>query len=137
MGRGLPPAYIFSIGDDRVRMSGDLNPVFHMLKECKYRDRVIRESPNVLAVKFAPLPHDLLANKDLHTVLTWLTNHGVAFSPDHSHDRSALDLGLELQNRGLLPKRITIIDWASQDQWKVREVFAHNPTHRSPAPEVH
>ncbi len=122
MGRGIPPAYVFTVLADRVLLSGELRNVFHMLKDSHLRARVSRETPSTLAVRFSPEEGGHSENSDLHGLLRWLTEHGVAFAADHNAERS-LASPLSLQGRGVLPNRITSIEWSSQDQWKVREHF--------------
>ncbi len=133
MGHGTPPAYVFTVLVDRVLLSGELRNVFHMLKGSPLRERVSRETPSTLAVRFTPEDGDHLNNSDLHTLLRWLTEHGVAFASDRDQQRSVADFALELQRRGLLPRRITSIEWSSQDQWKVKEHLVRTHLHSAPS----
>ena len=134
MGRGIPPAYVFTVLADRVLLSGELRNVFHMLKDSHLRARVSRETPSTLAVRFSPEEGGHFENSDLHGLLRWLTDHGVAFAADHNAERSVAELALSLQDRGVLPNRITSIEWSSQDQWKVREHFLRTRVQSAPAP---
>jgi hypothetical protein len=134
MGRGIPPAYILNVLTDRVLLSGELRNVFHMLKGSHLRDRVSRETPSTLAVRFAPEDAGHFENPDLHTLLRWLTEHGVAFASDRGQQRSVADFAFELQGRGLLPRRITSIEWSNQDQWTVKEHIVRTHLRSAPTP---
>ena len=132
MGRGIPPAYVFTVLADRVLLSGELRDIFRMLKESRLRDRVSRETPSTLAVRFVGGSGEALENNDLHSLLKWFTEHGVAFAEDRDRDRSVAELARALQGKGSLPRRITSIEWLSPDEWKVREHFAQPFHHAVP-----
>jgi hypothetical protein len=134
MGRGTPPAYAFAVLADRVLLSGELRNVFHMLKDSRLRDRVGRESPSTLAIRFTAEPSGHLQNPDLHALLRWLTEHGVALAQDRNREQSVAELGRELQRLGLLPRRITTIEWSSQDEWKIGEHVVRPHLHAIPSP---
>ena len=118
MGRGTPPAYIFSILADRVLLSGDLSAVFRMLRDSPYRARTARETPSTVAVCLAPPGADDGEN-DFHALLRWLSDHGVAFAEKHHGAISIVTIARRLQQSGALPRRIAVIRWSSQDEWKV------------------
>lgn len=119
MGRGVPPAYIFSILADRVLLSGDLSAIFRMLRDSAYRTRTTRETPSTVAVRFAPAD-DADGGTDAHALLKWLSEHGVSFAEKHRDAASVASIARGLQQSGVLPRRIAVIRWSSQDEWKVR-----------------
>jgi hypothetical protein len=134
MGRGIPPAYAFAVLADRVLLSGELRDVFRMLKGSRLRDRISRETPSILAVRFSPESAGHLQSPDVHALLRWLTEHGVAFAEDRNREASVAELGRELQSRGVLPRRITTIEWSSQDEWKIHEHVIRPHPHAVPSP---
>lgn len=133
MGRGIPPAYVFTVLADRVLLAGGLRDVFRMLKDSSLRDRVSRETASTLAVRYSGGPDGVLDNSDLHALLKWLTEHGVAFAEDGGQEGSVAELGRALQTKGALPRRITSIEWLSPDEWKVREHYVPAARRAMPA----
>ncbi len=105
-----------------------------MLKASRLRDRVSRETPSTLAVRYDHGGDGAHDNSDLHALLTWLTEHGVAFAEDRDLERSVAELGRALQQRGSLPRRITSIEWLSPDEWKIREHFSQAVRPRAQVP---
>jgi hypothetical protein len=118
MGRGLPPAYIFSILPDRVMLSGDLSAIFRLLRASRYRDQTARETPSAVAVSFpAGVNSQDTAERD--QLLRWLSDRSVAFAEKHPGPGSIASFARRLQETGALPSRIAVIRWSSQDEWRV------------------
>lgn len=120
MGRGIPPAYIFSILPDRLLLSGGLTAIFGMLRDSRYRAQTSRETPSTVAVRFTQGLPEIEAVAERHALLRWLSDHGVAFAEKHSSPTSVAAVARGLQQSGALPRRIAVIRWSSQDEWKVR-----------------
>lgn len=119
MGKGIPPAYVFSILADRVLLAGDLSAVFRMLRDSPYRNLTVRETPSTVTIRLADHVGDG-GEKEHHALLRWLSDHGVAFAEKHPGAASIATIARALQRSGDLPRRIAVIRWSSQDDWKVR-----------------
>lgn len=115
MGRGLPPAYIFSVLSDRVLLSGDLSSIFRLLRASTYRTQTERETPSTVAVHLATAE----TSTERDELLRWLSDRGVAFAEKHPGPSSVASFARRLQATGALPRRIAVIRWSSQDEWKV------------------
>lgn len=123
MGRGIPPAYVSAILQNRVLIAGNVSRVYPMLMQDGFRERVRRETPTSVAIHFSPTGGETNSDPAMHAVLRWLTDHGVAFAESREHAESVADVARMLQQRRRLPRHIVTFEWTSQDTWRVQDVI--------------
>ena len=119
-----PPAFVSSILNGRVVIEGGAAKIRPALESSPYSSTLVVDPPGFLAVQFND-EGSRLENAQLHELLSWLKDQGVAFSVDRGWGPAEVMEGLFVHGR--IKGRFKTIYWTGPGKWHVSDTYPGAP----------